>query len=118
MHPATFLPLLQLPTTDYGGTENSWAYWRDNAAASTKQGFTKVLVEDYLEGEISVTDAHIFARKFTKRTGIRLGTKIASVSLPEKFPIQEFAETVVINWTGVKVKVFIDVNKAKEWLLS
>jgi hypothetical protein len=98
--------------------ENSWAYWREIAAAGAKHGVKKVLVEDYLEGEISALDIHTFAKGFTERTGIPLGTRIASVSLPEKLPAQRFAETVVLNWAGVTVKVFTDINEAKKWLFA
>lgn len=100
------------------GLENSWAYWREIATVCVKLGFKKVLVEDRLEGEISTLDAHIFAKEFTERTGIPLGTKIASVSLPEKLPVQEFVATVVLNWAGVNAKVFIDIDEAKKWLLA
>jgi hypothetical protein len=98
--------------------ENSWAYWREIAAACAEHGFSKVLVEDYLEGEISTLDVHTFGKEFTKKTGIPLGTKIASVSLPKKLPEQQFAETVAVNWAGVNVKVFTDINEAKKWLLA
>lgn len=98
--------------------ENSWAYWREIAAACVMQGCKKVLVEDYLEGDISTVEVHTFAKEFLDRTGIPPGTKIASVSLPEKFPVQNFAETVVLNWNGVDVKVFTDIDQAKQWLLS
>ena len=98
--------------------ENSWAYWREIAAACAEHGFKKVLVEDYLEGEISTIEVHTFAKEFTKRTGIPLGAKIASVSVPEKLPSQGFAETVATNWAGVNVKVFIDTNEAKQWLFA
>jgi hypothetical protein len=98
--------------------ENSWAYWREIAAACAEHGCKKVLVEDYLEGEISTMEVHTFAKEFTKRTGIPIGTKIASVSVPEKLPVQEFAETVAVNWTGVNVKVFTNVDTAQKWLLE
>ena len=98
--------------------KNSWAYWREIAKACAEHGFKKVLVEDYLEGEISTIDTHTFAKEFSERTGIPLGSKIASVSLPEKLPVQQFAETVALNWAGVTVKVFTDINEAKKWLFA
>ncbi len=98
--------------------ETSWAYWREIATACIQYRCKKVLVEDYLEGEISTMDIHTFGKNFEQATGIPLGTKIASVSLPAKVPAQEFAETVVLNWTGVNVKVFTDLDEAKTWLLA
>jgi hypothetical protein len=98
--------------------ENSWSYWREIAAACKENNIKNVLVEDYLEGEISTIDLYTFAKGLTDKTGLPVGTRIAAVSLPEKLPSQQFAETVSVNWAGVDGKAFTDIDEARNWLLS
>ncbi len=98
--------------------ENSIGYWQDIAKVCNEHDIKNVLVEDYLEGDIPMIDVHHFSKYFTKETGMPIGAKIASVSRPEKMPVQEYAEMVAMNWSGVNVRVFSDMDRAKAWLLN
>ena len=83
-----------------------------------KRRLKKILINAHnLSGKITIMDRFILAKKFAQSfTGSNI--QIAAVSNKDlEYPAVPFFETAAIN-RGVNVKVFTDIEKAKEWLLT
>jgi hypothetical protein len=93
--------------------ENIKAYWCDIAKACLKHKCKKVLVEDYLEGMVSIIDMKSFTNSFAKETSVPHGSKIALVMPAGQLEELIFSEVVARNWNGVILRGFIDADLEK-----
>ena len=77
-----------------------------------KGGLDQALVDlRNMEGEMSIMDRYDVGVEVAKVLGSRI--KVAAVAQPSR--INFMVETVAVN-RGAKLKVFVDIEKAMEWL--
>jgi hypothetical protein len=110
-HPA----YLQATVTGAHSAENALRFLTESFAASAKTGHTALLLEFNLSGS-SLDSTSIFD-VVSKRTGPALKMrKIAYYDNSERDLAKvKFAETVARN-RGVNVRLFQDLDAAKDWL--
>ena len=99
--------------------ENVGAYLAEVRTACVERSYKAVLIEENLDGPgLPLLKVFELASKGSEDVW-RLSLKIAFVDVnPEHDPDNvRFAETVALN-RGVNVKVFFDVEQARQWLVS
>jgi len=82
--------------------------------------YKKVLVEENLDGELSIIDTYrlmVFCAKTLLKHRIQF--KLAYYDhKKEQLSRNSFAQDVLKNRTGIIIKIFYQFDEAKEWLLS
>lgn len=97
--------------------EVSKAFWREMIEECIKLRYDKLLVDEDLEGSVSVVDAYEVVTYGADIPDIR-NIRIALVERhSEHIPEALFGETVAAN-RGINAKVFKTVSEAEQWLLS
>lgn len=90
--------------------------WTNIAKQCKNRGFQKLIVEDDLGTELSITEMYSFVTELPK-----LGfTEIRFAYVDQNLDYQacnEFGETVGQN-RGITGKIFTNINDAEKWLLS
>lgn len=95
--------------------ENAKKCWLEMLDECNKFGYNKILVEENIEGNISLEEMYKLASEFPS-LGFR-DILVAFVDLhPSHQKLNRFGEVVATN-RGGKVRVFDTVTEAKEWLL-
>lgn len=91
------------------------SYWRKMLDECRTHGFDKLLVEENLEGSLSMQEVYEFASEYAE-----MGFREILVAFVDRFPEQQqlnrFAELVANN-RGGRIRVFDTVSDAKQWLL-
>lgn len=95
--------------------ENARKCWLEMLDACHKFDYDKLLVEENIEGNISMEEMYKLATEFPAM-GFQ-NILVAFVDLhPSHQKLNRFGETVATN-RGGKVRVFDTVAEAKEWIL-
>lgn len=95
--------------------ENARECWLDLLDACRKFEYDKLLVEENIEGNISMEEMYKLASEFPTM-GFQ-NILVAFVDLhPSHQKLNRFGETVATN-RGGRIRVFDTVAEAKEWLL-
>jgi hypothetical protein len=91
------------------------SYWQKMLDECRKHGFDKLLVEENLEGSLSMQEVYEFASEYA-----RMGFREILVAFVDRYPEQRqlnrFGELVATN-RGGRIRVFDSVTDAKQWLL-
>lgn len=90
-------------------------YWLEMLEECRKHGFDKLLVEENLQGSLSMQEVYEFASEYAG-----LGFREILVAFVDRHPEQQqlnrFGELVATN-RGGRIRVFDSVGEAKQWLL-
>lgn len=96
--------------------EISRQYWQEIATECKKSGIKKVLIEEDIKENVSMSDMYRFASEIPQ-LGF-FGIRVAFVDLQqEQQQLNQFGETVATN-RGLFSRVFNNTAEAEEWLLS
>jgi len=96
--------------------QTTLGFWLDIAAKVRDLGYDKVLVEEDLEGEISITELYEVLTQGAEMEMI--GFRIAFFDRhADHDEVNQFGETVAKN-RGIDGRVFTDIEEAKTWLLQ
>lgn len=91
------------------------SYWQKMLDECRTHGFSKLLVEENLEGSLSMQEVYEFASEYAA-----MGFREILVAFVDRFPEQQqlnrFAELVATN-RGGRIRVFDTISDAKQWLL-
>jgi hypothetical protein len=91
------------------------SYWQEMLDECRKHGFDKLLVEENLEGSLSMQEVYEFASEYAQ-----MGFREILVAFVDRYPEQRqlnrFGELVATN-RGGRIRVFDSVTDAKQWLL-
>jgi hypothetical protein len=96
--------------------KTSFDFWLEIARRCKVGGFTKVLVEEDFDNDLSMIDMYELTSQGHKigLTGIKIAFVDCHISQIDN---NLFGETVARN-RGILGKVFTDIKKAEAWLLS
>ncbi len=90
-------------------------YWLEMLEECHKSGFNKLLVEEDLQGSLSMQEVFEFASEYAE-----MGFREILVAFVDRHPahqqLNRFAELVATN-RGGQMRVFDSVSDAKQWLL-
>lgn len=107
--------LYALVSGRHDNIENARKCWLEMLDACHKFDYRKLLVEENIEGNISMEEMYKLASEFPEM-GFR-DILVAFVDLhPSHQKLNRFGETVATN-RGGRVRVFDTVAEAKEWIL-
>jgi len=96
--------------------EISKQYWREIADECKKLGVKKVLIEEDIAENVSMSDMYQFASEIPQ-LGF-FGIRVAFVDRQEQQQqLNQFGETVATN-RGLFSRVFSNADEAEKWLLS
>jgi hypothetical protein len=96
--------------------EISRQYWQEIADECNKSGIRKVLIEEDIKENISMSDMYRFASEIPE-LGFH-GVRVAFVDRQEsQHQLNQFGETVATN-RGLVSRVFNNFAEAEKWLLS
>ena len=95
--------------------ETAKTYWQEILKECQKLGCKKILVEEDMEGSLSMQDMYEISAEYPD-----MGFRNILVAFVDRHPshqqLNRFAEMVATN-RGGKVRVFDTVAEAKEWIL-
>lgn len=95
--------------------ETAKAYWLEILEECQKVGCKKILVEEDMEGSLSMQDMYEISAEYPD-----MGFRHILVAFVDRHPshqqLNRFAEMVATN-RGGRVRVFDTVAEAKEWIL-
>jgi hypothetical protein len=101
---------------EHDSYEISRAYWLEVAEHCRRTGCKRVLIEEDIAEVVSMTDMFRLANDLPQM-GF-LGVRVAFFDrYAEHNELNEFGELVAVN-RGLYGKIFNEIDKAKEWLLS
>ena len=96
--------------------EISKRYWQEIAAECQKTGFKKVLIEEDIEENVSMSDMYRFCAEIPN-LGF-FGIRVAFVDRHhDQQQLNQFGETVATN-RGLLSRVFNNFEDGERWLLS
>lgn len=96
--------------------EISKQYWQEIAAECKKAGFKKVLIEEDIEQNVSMSDMYQFCAEIPN-LGF-FGIRVAFVDrFEDQQQLNQFGETVATN-RGLLSRVFNNFEDGEKWLLS
>ena len=96
--------------------EISKQYWQEIADECKKSGFKKVLIEEDIEENVSMTDMYQFCAEIPQ-LGF-FGIRVAFVDRrQDQQQLNQFGETVATN-RGLLSRVFNNFEDGEKWLLS
>lgn len=102
-------------TSEKDSAEISISFWKEIAAECKKHGYKKVLVEENIKNNVSESDMYEIIPVFTE---LFQSVIIAFYDHQiNHYDLNKFGETLVLN-RGVIGRVFDDIEKARQWLLS
>ncbi|MGI9056212.1 MAG: hypothetical protein ACR2F2_10475 [Pyrinomonadaceae bacterium] len=91
------------------------SYWQEMLNECRTHRFDKLLVEENLEGSLSMQEVYEFASEY-----LQMGFRQIIVAFVDRYPEQQqlnrFGELVATN-RGGRIRVFDSVTDAKQWLL-
>lgn len=91
------------------------SYWQKMLDECRTHGFDKLLVEENLEGSLSMQEVYEFASEY-----LQMGFRQILVAFVDRYPEQRqlnrFGELVATN-RGGRIRMFDNVTDAKQWLL-
>lgn len=91
------------------------SYWQKMLDECRTHGFNKLLVEENLEGSLSMHEVYEFASEY-----LQMGFHNILIAFvdrhPEQRQLNRFGELVATN-RGGRIRVFDSVSDAKQWLL-
>ncbi len=103
-------------TGEKDSCEISRRYWQEIADECNKSGIKKVLIEEDIKENISMSDMYRFASEIPE-LGFH-GVRVAFVDRQEsQHQMNQFGETVATN-RGLVSRVFNNFAEAEKWLLS
>ena len=108
---------LHAKVTGTHSAENALRFLRETHEACVQRGYSAVLLEMNLSGpSLDLTSIFgVISQRSAEATKLR---KIAYVDASQRDPEKmRFAETVAIN-RGVNVRLFQDLDQAKQWMSS
>jgi hypothetical protein len=91
------------------------SYWQKMLDECRAHGFDKLLVEENLEGSLSMHEVYEFASEYSQM-GFREILVAFIDRQPEQRQLHRFGELVATN-RGGRIRVFDSVSDAKQWLL-
>lgn len=96
--------------------EISRQYWQEIADECNRSGIKKVLIEEDIKENISMSDMYRFASEIPQ-LGFH-GVRVAFVDRQEsQHQLNQFGETVATN-RGLSSRVFNNFTEGEKWLLS
>lgn len=102
-------------TGEKDSAEISISFWKEIAAECKKYGYKKLLVEENIQGNISDDEIYEITSVITD-----LFENVMIAFYDHQMPhynMNKIGETLVLN-RGVIGRVFDDIEKARQWLLS
>lgn len=91
------------------------SYWQQMLEECRQHGFDKLLVEENLEGSLSMQEVYEFASEYA-----HMGFRDILVAFVDRHAahqqLNRFGELVATN-RGGRIRVFDSVSDAKQWLL-
>lgn len=90
-------------------------YWQDLLEECRQHNFDKLLVEENLEGSLSMPEVYQFASEYSE-----MGFREILVAFVDRYPshrqLNRFGELVATN-RGGRIRMFDTIAEAKQWLL-
>jgi len=101
---------------EHDSYEISKQYWQEVADECKKTDYKKVLIDEDISANVSITEIYEFASEIPKM-GFQ-GIRVAFFDrYPEQQKINSFGETVATN-RGLFSRIFTNFDEAEKWLLS
>ena len=96
--------------------ETSETFWFELLEECKDKNYSKLLIEENLEGELSSSETYELSVKLAKSDYKNLTVAFVDRQADHK-DSNKYGETIVTN-RGVRIKVFDDLDVAKQWLLA
>lgn len=102
---------------EHDSYEISKKYWQEVADECQKTGYKKVLIDEDISANVSITEIYEFASEIPK-----MGFQGIRVAFFDRYHLEQqeinsFGETVATN-RGLFSRIFTDFDEAEKWLLS